>query len=45
VRFILIGLILAAVIFAISGGHLLFVPLFLVLPLGGFLGHRRRRQW
>jgi hypothetical protein len=27
----------------VSGGHLLFLPLFFVLPLGGLFGHRRRR--
>ncbi len=41
-RFALIGLLIAAVIFAVSGGHLLFLPLFFVLPLGGLFGHRRR---
>lgn len=42
-RFALVGLILAAAIFAVSGGHILFLPLLFVLPLGGLLGHRRRR--
>jgi hypothetical protein len=41
-RFALFGLLLALVIFAVSGGHMLFLPLFLVLPLGGMFGHRRR---
>ncbi len=41
-RFLLYGLILAVLIYAISGGHLLFLPLFFVLPLGGMLGRRRR---
>jgi hypothetical protein len=45
-RFALIGLLLAVVIFAASGGHMLFLPLFFVLPLGGLFGHRRRnRRW
>ena len=45
-NFGLYGLIFAAVLFAISGGHLLFLPLFFVLPLGGLFGHRRRsRRW
>ena len=44
-RFALVGLILAAVIFAVSGGHLFFLPLFFVLPLGGLFGHRRRRGY
>ncbi|GAC1439880.1 MAG: hypothetical protein NVSMB51_18420 [Solirubrobacteraceae bacterium] len=41
-RFALFGLLLALAIFAISGGHLLFLPLFFLLPLGGLFGHRRR---
>lgn len=41
-RFAAYGLLLAAVLFLISGGHLLFLPLFLVLPLGGMFGHHRR---
>jgi hypothetical protein len=45
-RFALWGLVLAAVVFIVTGGHLLFLPLFFVLPLGGLLGHRRRhRRW
>jgi hypothetical protein len=42
VRFALYGLLLAAVLFIVSGGHLLFLPLFFLLPLGGLFGHRRR---
>lgn len=41
-RFFGIGLLLALVVFLASGGHLVFLPLFFVLPLGGLLGHRRR---
>lgn len=41
-RFALFGLILAAAIFVFSGGHVLFLPLFFLLPLGGLFGHRRR---
>jgi hypothetical protein len=45
-RFALWGLVLAAVIFIVSGGHILFLPLFLLLPLGGLFGHHRRhRRW
>jgi hypothetical protein len=45
-RFALWGLVLAAVIFVASGGHVLFLPLFFLLPLGGLFGHRRRhRRW
>ena len=42
-RFALFGLLLAALIFIASGGHMVFLPLFFVLPLGG-LGHRRTRR-
>ncbi len=41
-RFALLGLLIAAGIFVISGGHLLFLPLFFLLPIGGVFGHRRR---
>jgi hypothetical protein len=41
-RFALFGLLLAAAIFLISGGHVVFLPLFFLLPLGGLFGHRRR---
>jgi hypothetical protein len=41
-RFAIYGLLLAAVLFIVTGGHLLFLPLFFVLPLGGLFGHRRR---
>ncbi len=44
-RFALFGLLLAAAIFLLSGGHTLFLPLFFVLPLGGLFTHRRRRRW
>jgi hypothetical protein len=41
-RFAIYGLVFAALVFLASGGHLLFVPLFFVLPLGGMFAHRRR---
>ncbi len=41
-RFALYGLVLAAVLFVVSGGHLIFLPLFFALPLGGLFGHRQR---
>jgi hypothetical protein len=46
-RVLLLGLIVAAVIFAISGGHVIFLPLLFLLPLGFFGGHRtvRRGGW
>jgi hypothetical protein len=43
-RFALWGLVLAAVVLIASGGHVLFLPLFFILPLGGLLSHRRRRR-
>jgi hypothetical protein len=47
-RFAILGLVIALLVFALSGGHLLFLPLLFVLPLGGLFGHRRRygrRTW
>jgi hypothetical protein len=41
-RFAMYGLIFAALLFVISGGHIIFLPLFFLLPLGGMFGHRRR---
>ncbi len=43
-RFALWGLVLAAVVFIATGGHILFLPLFFILPLGGLLSHRRWRR-
>ena len=43
-RVLAIGLAIAVIVFVVSGGHVVFLPL-LFLPLGLFsLGHRRRRQ-
>jgi hypothetical protein len=40
---LLAGLALAVILFAATGGHLIFLPIFLILPLGFFgLGQRRR---
>jgi len=46
-RFALVGLLIAVIVFAVSGGHMLFLPLFFVFPLFGMFGHRRRhgRSW
>ena len=44
-RFILFGLLIAVAIFALSGGHVLFLPLLFLLPLGGGLFHRRARSY
>jgi hypothetical protein len=44
VRILAIGLGIAVIVFALTAGHVLFLPL-LFLPLGLFsLGHRRRRE-
>ena len=43
-RFAFYGLLIAVAIFVISGGHILFLPLFFLLPLGGLFGHRRRSR-
>jgi hypothetical protein len=43
-RLVVFGLLIAALVFAVSGGHLLFLPLFFLLPMGGLLGHKRRRR-
>lgn len=41
-RFAFFGLLIALLVFVISGGHVLFLPLLFLLPLGGLFGHRRR---
>jgi hypothetical protein len=38
---ILIGLLVAVLVYAVSGGHLILLPLIVLLPLGVF-GRRRR---
>jgi hypothetical protein len=38
-----IGLTIAAAVYLLSAGHVLFLPLLFVLPLGLF-GRRRRRS-
>jgi hypothetical protein len=40
---LLAGLVVAVVVYAATAGHVVFLPLLLVLPLG-FLGLRRRRR-
>jgi len=43
-RVLAIGLAIAVIVFVVSGGHVLFLPLlFLPLSLLSF-GHRRRRE-
>jgi hypothetical protein len=42
---LLVGLAVAAIVFLLSGGHVIFLPLFIILPLGLFgLGRRRSRS-
>ena len=41
-RFAAVGIVIAVLIFLISGGHVLFLPLLFLLPFGGMLGHRQR---
>jgi hypothetical protein len=36
------GLAIAVLVYAVSGGHVFFLPLILLLPLGLFIGRRRR---
>ena len=40
----LAGLAVAAILFAASGGHLIFLPFLFVLPLGLFGLDRRRNR-
>jgi hypothetical protein len=44
-RILAIGIAIAIVVFVLSGGHVVFLPL-LFLPLGLFgFGHRRSRRF
>jgi hypothetical protein len=36
------ALAIAVLVYAVSGGHVFFLPLILLLPLGLFIGRRRR---
>ena len=38
------GLAVAAIVFLVTGGHVVFLPLVLVFPLFGLWGRRRRRR-
>jgi hypothetical protein len=45
VKLLALGFLIAAVVFLVTGGHVLFLPLLLVLPLGAaLLGSRRRER-
>ena len=37
------GLAIAALVYIVSGGHVIFLPILLVFPLGWLFGSRRRR--
>jgi hypothetical protein len=39
---LLAGLAIAALVYVASGGHVIFLPLVFLLPLGLFFGRRRR---
>lgn len=41
-RWILLGLLIAVVLYVATGGHVLFLPLFLAIPLGGIFARRQR---
>ncbi len=36
------GLAIAVLVYVVSGGHVFFLPLILLLPFGLFIGRRRR---
>jgi hypothetical protein len=44
-RLFLWGLAIAAAIYLLSAGHVLFLPLLFFIPLGGMFGRRRRRSY
>ena len=39
---LLVGFAVAVIVYVISGGHVFFLPLILLLPFGLFIGRRRR---
>jgi hypothetical protein len=41
---LLAGLAIAALVYLVSGGHVIFLPILLVFPLGWLFGNRRRRR-
>jgi hypothetical protein len=38
------GLAIAVLVYVISGGHVFFLPLILLLPIGLLIGRRRRSE-
>jgi hypothetical protein len=45
VRLLLIGLAIAVVVFAVTSGHVLFLPLIFVLPFAWWGSRRRSGRW
>jgi hypothetical protein len=41
---LVLGIAIAALVYLISGGHVIFLPLLLVFPLGWLFGSRRKRR-
>ena len=39
---VLAGLAIGVLVYVVSGGHVFFLPLILLLPFGLFVGRRRR---
>ena len=39
---LLAGLAIAVLVYVVSGGHVFFLPLILLLPFGLFIGRQRR---
>jgi hypothetical protein len=39
---VLAGLAIAVLVYVVSGGHVFFLPLILLLPFGVLIGRRRR---
>jgi hypothetical protein len=39
---LLAGIAIAVLVYLVSGGHVFLLPLILLLPLGLFIGRRRR---
>jgi hypothetical protein len=44
-RLFLWGLVIAAAIYLLTQGHVLFLPLLFFIPLGGMFGRRRTRAY
>jgi hypothetical protein len=41
---LLAGIAIAALVYLVSGGHVIFLPILLVFPLGWLFGSRRGRR-